>query len=312
LTESLSLHRNPLIVDPEGHVNADDRARIISDFEFVRGTNLENGPPMYIVSPSDRGEDMWKPTFTPQKPEKVILSRLCALAKRSHQHLMVHTVSSDESNDDKIWVGIFKENPNSLKSYSALLRVNPSLIVDGHCSSTGFDLTTTKTSFELSMQKRSLGPKDLRKRVFKNLNGPKAANSVVVSWSPVDLLVAQLRLKFGHIAVFFYNEFTPDVIAVLWRPNTFSSQPFTAMHSEFKRPIDDNWQVDSLIKTNPFDVLQEMQFLARDMIIDMKILDNSALSKNETPMDTLGGTKRKPSSNSNKVERSVKIKRANR
>jgi len=145
--------------------------------------------------------------------------------------------------------------------------------------------------------------------MFKNVNGSKAGNAIVVSWSPVDLLVAQLRLKFGHIAVFFYNEFTPDVIAVLWRPNTFLSQPFTAMHSEFKRPIDDDWQVDSLIKTNPFDVLQEMQFLARNVIIDMKVLDNSVHTTNETDMDTLGGTKRKPSSKSNKVERSMKAKR---
>jgi len=136
--------RNPLIVDPEGHVNADDRASIISEFELVRGTNMENGPPMYIVSPSDRGEDMWKPTFTHNKPEKVILSRIRALAKRSHQYLMANIISSDQSNDDEIWMSIFKENPNSLKSYSALLRVNHSLIVDSHCSSTGSDLTTSR------------------------------------------------------------------------------------------------------------------------------------------------------------------------
>jgi len=180
LVASYDWKRNPLIVDPEGHVNSDDRARIISEFEFVRGANFQNGPPMYIVSPSDRGGDLWKPTFTLQNPEKVILSRICALAKRSHQYLMMNIINSEHSNDDTIWMGTFKENSNSLKSYSALLRVNPNLIVDGQCSSTRANSITSETSYELSVQNRSLGPKDLRKRVFKNLNGLKTANAVMV------------------------------------------------------------------------------------------------------------------------------------
>lgn len=272
----------------------------MSEFETARGVDFHNGPPMYIVTPSDKGKNSWKPTFTRQNPEKVILSRICALAKRSHQYLMCSIVDSVMSNNNNIWMGIFKENSNSLKSYSALLRVNPNLITDSQCSSTGFSLATAENSYELSIQKRSIGPKDLRKRVFKNLNGPKTANAVVTSWNPVDLLVSRLRLKFGHIALFFYNEYTPDVIAILWRPSTILAQSFTTISSEYKRPTDENWEADSLMITNLFDVLQEIQFLARELIVDMKILDNNVLNRNKKRQG-ISGSKRKKNTSKERI-----------
>ena len=79
------------------------------------------------------------------------------------------------------------------------------------------------------------------------------------------------------IAVFFYNEYTPDVIGCLWRPDAFKGQSFSAMFSEHKRPIDNRWEEDRLVITNASDVMRVIQFIIQDVTVDIKILDDKLL-----------------------------------
>ncbi len=191
----LSTHdwvREPLIVDPEEHIDIDERMRIMAAFEACRGPENKYGPPMFIISPNDYYDDekVWRPSFTTQNPERVVISRLSALAKRSYEYLMNgalrdHRVARGQNNS---WVGIFQESPNSLKSYSALLRVNSELIYDSNCASTGYEMETSVTPegkivapFQKSMDKRVLGPKALRRKNYKNL--VSAESSIMVSSS---------------------------------------------------------------------------------------------------------------------------------
>jgi hypothetical protein len=96
---------------------------------------------MYIVTPNDRKEIKKSSakhdgytyflTFTVTNPEQVILSRTAALAKRSFSYLLSCMSSGLEPE-----VGaVFQESPQSLKSFSALLLVNPAILVDLACSS---------------------------------------------------------------------------------------------------------------------------------------------------------------------------------
>ena len=190
----LSTHdwvRNPLIVDPEDHIDLDERMRIISIFEASRGPENKNGPPMFIISPNDYNEDekSWRPSFTTQNPERVILSRLSALAKRSFEFLLNTALRDDHMSTEQnnSWVGVFQESPNSLRSYSALLRIDSELIFDSNCASTGCEMETSITSddmiitpFQRSMDKRDLGPKALRRKNYKNLISSE--NSILVSF----------------------------------------------------------------------------------------------------------------------------------
>jgi len=165
----------------------DDHSDIVAQFEHARGPKFKNGPAMYIVSPNDRGgggeaeeagskgkvASLWIPTFTQQNPEPVVLSRAAALAKRSHAFL-INSLCSDEDVD---WSVVFHESPSSFKSYSALLRVDTDFVVDKECSSTGSDLTirrndddSLETSYTRSMRQRLLGPKALRRKVYRNLS----------------------------------------------------------------------------------------------------------------------------------------------
>ena len=206
--------RLPLVVDPQGHMSEEDHSRINAYFEKARGPDYRNGPPMYIISPNDRGgegEDqkdsiqpesdtsgrkdsqkdgeIWGPTFTRQTPEWVVLRRVASLAKASHDHLMKCLASADDVTMD--WAAVFHESSASFKSYSALLRVDPSFVVDVECSSTGSDLSlrTSKESegqvesaYTRSMRQRSMGPMALRRKLYRNLTvGDEFP--VLVSWT---------------------------------------------------------------------------------------------------------------------------------
>ena len=84
--------------------------------------------------------------------------------------------------------------------------------------------------------------------------------------------MASLRSAHGKYAVFFYNELAPDVIALLWRPDAFRPVPFSALVSEFKRPVLEHWTGDSLVVTNTDDVMAEIVQRSRNVITTFKVL----------------------------------------
>ena len=187
--------REPLIVDPHNHIGYHDRSLIRAQFVTVRGPEFSKGPAMYIISPADYDavedmvgskvvgdaqqavvmpahvtENIWAPTITFKFPEKVVLCRAAALAKCSRDHLTACIMRGNIGNG---WVAAFHESQASLSSFSALLRVEPSYIIDPGCSSTNADCTVDcgqrLVPFERSLQKRYAGAKELRKKFFKNL-----------------------------------------------------------------------------------------------------------------------------------------------
>jgi len=289
--------REPLIVDPHGHISDEERSQIYSQFESARGPIFQGGPSMYLISPNDCDKgipdensdetnidnNVWKPTFTTIQPEKVILLRVCALARRSYDHLLHNTVLGDCSTSENIsWVAAFQESSTSLKSYDVLLRVDPGLIVDKYSSSTGVDRSlvasidvdtnTVHSAYTRSLDLQTVGHKKLRKKMYKNLNNGSSSEGILHSWNPVECVLKKLRSKFGHLAVFFYNEYAPDIIAILWRPKSLQSHPFSVLHSEYKRPVEDNWKDDSLASMNTEDILRELHFHVRDIVIDVKVM----------------------------------------
>ncbi|KAL7548328.1 hypothetical protein ACHAWF_011614 [Thalassiosira exigua] len=299
--------REPLIVDPQNHISHDDQVLIHAQFKAVRGPEYRNGPAMYIIAPTDYDgvEDMsgskvvgegnvtspqtalpanatektWAPTVTAKVPERVVLSRAAALARRSLDHLLTCITTGEVGNS---WVAAFQESSASLTSYSALLRVDPSYVIDPGCSSTNADCAIigaesklgmndqvqTYGPFERSLQKRYAGPKQLRKKHYTNLVLEK---DTLHEWQPVKTLVNALRLRYGEYAIFFYSEFAPDVIAVLWRPDAFKPRPFSAAVSEFKRPVTEPWTGDSLVITNANDLIQEIGHYSRNIVSNIKV-----------------------------------------
>jgi len=313
--------REPLIVDPQNHIKSHDRGLIHAQFNATRGPNLKNGPAMYIVSPADydgvekmdgskvvgkneeapiasenAAEKIWAPTATAKFPETMVLSRAAALAKCSHDHLTSCIMRGDMGKNNG-WVAAFQESSASLTSYSALLRVDSSYVTDVGCSSTNADCTIITSAagsklgekkneqpcggpFEKSLQKRYAGPKELRKKHYKNLVLEK---DTLHEWQPVKSLVHSLRSKYSDYAVFFYNEFAPDVIAMIWRPNAFKPQPFSAIVSEFKRPAAEFWKEDSLVIANTDDLMAEIGYFSRNIVSNFKVFDDK--KPNDAPQE---------------------------
>ena len=309
--------REPLIVDPQGHIPAGDRGLALRQFGEARGADGGGGPAMYVISPADYDgvEEMagskvvgegggtaptrpsdgdvraWRPSVTASRPERVVLARAAALAGISHGHL-TSCLSGGGGSD---WSAAFMESAGSLESYGALLRVDPSFVVDGGCSSTGADCAVRRDGgsgrpvgpFERSMERRHAGPRELRKKNYKNL---VLERDTLHEWRPVRSLLAGLRSAYGHLAVFFYNELAPDVIALLWRPDAFRPVPFSALVSEFKRPVLEHWVGDSLVVTNTDDVVAEIVQRSRNVITTFKVLVDK--KPNDAPAADKSGNKK--------------------
>ena len=332
----LSTHdwsNEPLVVDPQSHISPHDRGVILTQFNSIRGPDLNRGPAMYIISPADYdgveemtgskviGEEgtaamadpagaeerVWSPSYTSKFPERVVLHRAVALAKCSLDHLTSCVINGSSGSS---WVAAFQESSASLTSYSALLRVDSGFVTDNGCSSTNADSligTPSKqdsnnemtTPFERSLLKRYAGPKDLRKKMYKNLvleKGTLVSFSIFAclmtmgfyilfklsqhmvslqhEWQPVKSLISKLRSQYGEYAVFFYNEFSPDIIAMIWRPAAFIPKAFSAMMSEYQSPVLKCWKDDSLVMTNTDDLMSEIGYASRHVLSDIKVLDN--------------------------------------
>jgi len=289
----------PLIVDPRGHIDIVDYDDIRVQFETARGKKGDSGHPMYIVAPYDKLEldeddpmnrntvktstqSSWQPNTV--SPEWVCLTRSVALAKRSYTFMMKKVMSFAKSND---WSTIFQESPSSFQSYSVLLRVNSDFVVDTEASSTGNDLNpssdkagTSESSYTRSMKARIKGPKGLRRKVYKNIQN-SSSDSTILHWQPVHSVISSLREKFGAYALFFYNDLAPEVIGLVWRPETFATLSFSAMTSEYARPLDSDeksWKNDSLVIRNATDLLREMSEYYQYIITTVKVIDESCLT----------------------------------
>ncbi len=288
-------YREPLVVNPRGHISDEEYDDINRAFEKCRSKGKDSGPPIYVIAPYNRcsydldqeedqnnnhgvNSEKWQQSVA--SPEWVVLRRLVHLAKRSHEY-MYRCLSNF---DDSDWSAIFHETPNSFKSYSVLMRVNAELIVDQETSSTSGSLEviknedgTEQSSFTRSMKSLSIGPRTLRQNVYRNVRARKAGD-IVPGWNPIQMLVASLQAHFGEYAVFFYNEFCPQVIGIVWRPEVFTPTPFSALSSESSYPVNDNWTGDTLVSRNSSDLLRELTQYTKDMVTNIRVFDDTSLA----------------------------------
>jgi len=249
---------------------------------------------MYVVAPYNRnlgqideekgdsdGHHMfiWK-TSTPS-PEWAVVRRVVQLAKRSYEYMQTCLRNFDDTD----WPAIFHETPNSFKSYSVLMRVDKSFIVDNETSSSGGNLEVDEneegrrqSSFTRSMKALSAGPKILRQKVYRNLTADKSTDVIIPAYQPLQEVVGILQERFGKYALFFFNEYCPEVIGVVWRPGTFAPVPFSAISSEQRCPQGDEWGNGSLILRNVGDLLREMGQYTKDIVTNIVIFDDKCLA----------------------------------
>jgi hypothetical protein len=139
-----------------------------------------------------------------------------------------------------------------------------------------------ESSYTRSMFNLVEGPKELRRKLYRNLM-EKDNNNVLLEWRPVQAVVQRLRTKLGSLVLFFYIDLCPDVIAVVWRRPLFQSQAFSAMNSEYVHPVTvNNRKNDTLVTLNVGDILRESVQYTADIVINIKIFDNGPVIKDST------------------------------
>jgi hypothetical protein len=292
------LFSKPLIVNPQKHIEEAEIDDIYLQFEKARGDKRQAGPPMFIVAPYDKDDEdehddakrnaathskqnSWRPSAI--SPEWVVVGRAVALAKRSYGFMMTRLVDFDQTTN---WSAVFHQSSTSFHAYNVLLRVSSDFVVDHETSSTGADLCPApnkdgalESSYTRSMKARVQGPKALRRKVYKNLNTCNDPNNVILlNWDPIDSLLLSLRRNFGQYAIFFYNELTPEVIGVVWRPDTFKALSFSAMTAEYatpQNPVANGWKSDTLVVRNTRDMLRDMSEYYDGIVTMVKLLDGS-------------------------------------
>lgn len=282
------LDREPLIVDPRGHIENDEYDAINSQFDKARGGTMDMGPPMYIIAPYDKGDldaeetkkeatrSLWHPSF--DSPEWVVVTRAVALAQRSYSFITNCLIGFDDSDV----FAIFQESATGFKSYSVLFRIDAEFVPDITSSSTCSHLGIlpnedgiSESAYTRSMKARYIGPKSLRRKLYRNLR-ESGGDAILPMWRPVSEVVESLRENFGDKALFFFNELSPEVIGLVWRPQTFNNVSFSVMAADYARPVDKgDWKNDSLVVRNDKDLLREMSQFYLDIVTSVKRFDES-------------------------------------
>ncbi|KAL7575587.1 hypothetical protein ACA910_020158 [Epithemia clementina (nom. ined.)] len=298
----------PLIVDPQGYLDDEDHMEIKKEFDAARGPQQNRGPAMFIVAPYDSAAlievddgaaqgkasssiggglrhriSRWRPTYTLDQPERVVLSRARQLAERSYR-FMEGILTGAGANMEACCSALFQESSQSFLSFSALLRVDSEIVLDHESSSSAeSDLSVRRneklgvwqSSYTRSMYSRYLGPKALQIKLFKNLLEQREQSyAILLEWNPVDEMVHRIRHELGQFAVFWYNSHCPEVVAMLWRPNIFTPKSFSAISSEYSRPVvEAGWQKDTLVTLNVSDVMRELSSYTKDIVVNEKVFN---------------------------------------
>jgi U3 small nucleolar RNA-associated protein 22 len=292
--------REALIVDPQGNLTSDDVASIEKEFVESRGAEYKLGAPMYVISSADRPDytdaatlcfARWVPSAGSSNLEWVVLNRIVALAERCSKFLLQGLKEFNKC----VWPALFLETANSFRSYSLLLRIDSAVLVDQESSSTASNLGVAldanarlSSSYTRSMSQRWLGPKPLQRKIFKNLSEREI--DILREFHPVRPVVSALLHKFGHVALFFYNDLSPEVVAVRWRP-VFHPQSFTASVCENTSPVTNNG-VDTVIRLNAQDVLREIMEVAGCVVVDVRVFAEASDIEGQTQQ--VVARKRKP------------------
>lgn len=101
-----------------------------------------------------------------------------------------------------------------------------------------------------------------------------APDNLVLGFDPIGDLVAELRRRFGHLAVFFSPGpgGTSGQIGVIWRPSAFVPRPYNVNRTRHMMVFGGEGEVAGkglggvLTATNVVEVLSEMKAVGGDMV----------------------------------------------
>uniref|UniRef100_UPI00398EAFAB nucleolar protein 6 n=1 Tax=Pristiophorus japonicus TaxID=55135 RepID=UPI00398EAFAB len=201
LLSTFDWKNNPLIVNLNGDIKETEYAEIKNDFVAIRTQH----PVMFIATPNDRKTSIW----TKGQPSAPILQRLTELASQSLRTLERQLMDPLDNHDLKM---VFRP---PLDIYDVIIHLNPKHI-PRHLEA----VDRPKITYSRGTLKSDAAVKYLK--------------MPVVDYDPVQCYLHELRSAFGEFALFFCDTYGGSLIAVLWKPQAFTPQPFKTSHINAK------------------------------------------------------------------------------
>ncbi|XP_078407472.1 nucleolar protein 6 [Cetorhinus maximus] len=201
LLSTFDWKNNPLIVNLNGDIKETEYAEIKNDFVATRTQH----PVMFIATPNDRKSSIW----TKGRPSAPILHRLAELASQSLRTLERQLMDPLDNHDLKM---VFRP---PLDIYDVIIHLNPR-----HIPRYSEAVDRPKVTYNRGTLRDDAAVKFLK--------------MPVVDHDPVQCYLRELRSSFGEFALFFYDTHGGSLIAVLWKPQAFTPQPFKTSHINAK------------------------------------------------------------------------------
>ncbi|CAM9356162.1 unnamed protein product [Chrysoparadoxa australica] len=272
----------PLLVDLQQEVTPSERLGLQEKFEAERSSAAGSSRPlaMWLVTAEDRSND-WQPSWTSAaQPEAVVLKRAAAVAKAS-AGIITSWLSQDcqgggtgQSASAKAkWQDAFALTKAEVAGFNLAARTAAALCRD--------PATTLHGSEALAHHIK--GARALTVKLYKNMliglrqqhqhqhdGGSEAvAPALFAGLNPLQELVEGWRHRFGHLAIFFWNELSPTTVAVVWRPKTFLPRAFAPLECSYAQPVDTG-EGSHFLVPSVFEVLHDMQVTAGDLISEIR------------------------------------------
>lgn len=182
--------RQPLIVNLADKFTKEQMAELHSTFVSQRPTL----PPMFIATPLDgRHPSLW----TRHSPTGQILRRLATLARESLRVLEGQVLCPIEA-DIRL---IFRP---PLDPYDVIIHLDEKRVPTAH--------TAVDCSFKTGLKQH------------------KGSVLPVAGFDIVSHYVRDLEDAYGELALFFYDRYGGNIVAVLWKPYAFRPQPLKVSH----------------------------------------------------------------------------------
>ncbi|KAI9913657.1 hypothetical protein PsorP6_006546 [Peronosclerospora sorghi] len=230
-------HLGPLMIDFDASMDDTQRREITKRFEASTSCPATH-PAMFLAAAYE--DVACLSSWTREKPDKVVLARLVALAQQSYDALVA-------------WVAAGARPRGWTRAFESSTRE--------------FDLTLHLCPDKLPL-KWTIGPRDKTHAyvapVYKNTIESTRV-PLLIGFDPVHDLLVALERAFGHVAYFFVQGLPPSAIFVTWKPHAFVPTKFRALTASYQVAL----RVDAtrcVSVPNIFEILSDMQRMGKGII----------------------------------------------
>lgn len=227
----------PVILNLNSEMTREDILEIETWFHNHRASL----PSLFVSTPYDRKNSIW----TKEAPSLQILIRVAMLAGeavRVIEGLLFSAMKSD-------WKQIFRP---PLEAYDVLIHLLPKMNSRWY---EAVDLTCKEQNRRLKAYHREPGEK-----------------IPITGFNPIDCFLAELRENYGDCALFFYDIYGGNVIAVLWKPQALLPKGFKVSHVNCHKPSKDG----SKIELNVDAILEDFYVLGKGIVSTIDVKSGSA------------------------------------